>query len=127
MKLNENQQNNIMKTIVLSILFVFLGVNAFSQKKGKVETVVIQTSAECEQCEERIEDGLNYTKGVKYAELDLTTMKLTVKYRPSQISLEDIKKKISSLGYDADEVKADPKALNELPACCKPGGGASHH
>lgn len=116
-----------MKVVILSFLFVFVGLNAYSQKKGKVETVVIQTSAECEQCEERIEGGLNYTKGVKFAELDMNTMKLTVKYRPDQISLEEIKKKIASLGYDADEVKADPKALEELPACCKPGGGASHH
>ncbi len=116
-----------MKTIILSLLFVFVGVQAFGQKKGKVETVVIQTSAECEQCEERIEGALNYTKGIKFAELDMHTMKLTVKYRPDQISLDEIKKKIASLGYDADEVKADPSAQKELPACCKPGGGASHH
>lgn len=115
-----------MKTIVMSLLFAVIGFAAFGQKKSKVETVVIQTSAECEQCEERIESGLNYTKGVKFAELDLNTMKLTVKFRKDQITLQEIKEKIASLGYTADEVPADPKAQAALPACCKPGGGASH-
>ena len=115
-----------MKTI-LALMFVFIGINAYTQKNEKIVTAVIQTSAECEQCEERLETGLNYTKGVKFAELDMQTMKLTVKFRSDQITLAEIKAKIAALGYDADEVKADPKAQSELPACCKPNSGETHH
>jgi copper chaperone CopZ len=92
------------------------------EKKSKLETVVIQTSAECGDCKDRIEEGLNYTKGVKFAELDLETKKVTVKYMPSKITLQQVKEKISSIGYDADEVKAIPEAVQKLPACCQPGG-----
>lgn len=107
---------------LLIIGVMFVSSVAFSQKQPKYTTVVIQTSAECEQCEERLESGLNFTKGVKFAELDMVSMKLTVKYKTKSIDLTAIKAKISSLGYTADEVPADPKALEELPACCKPGG-----
>lgn len=96
---------------------------AFAQeKKAKVETVVIQTSAECGQCKERIEDGLNYTKGVKFAELDLETKKVTIKYFPKNITLLQLKEKLNTIGYDADETKAKPEAVQKLPACCQPGG-----
>ena len=106
--------------IVVGILFLS-GV-VYGQKAPKYATVVIQTSAECEQCEERLENGLNFTKGIKFAELDMVSMKLTVKFKTKTIDLPAIKTKISSLGYSADEVPADPKAFEELPACCKPGG-----
>jgi copper chaperone CopZ len=109
----------------LMFLFVALtlaqGLSA-QEKKSKLETVVIQTSAECGDCKDRIEEGLNYTKGVKFAELDLETKKVTVKYMPSKITLQQVKEKISSIGYDADEVKAIPEAVQKLPACCQPGG-----
>ena len=93
-----------------------------AQSEPKVKTIVIQTSAECEDCEARIEEMLNYTKGVSFAELDLTTMKLTVKYKTAVISEQEIKQKISALGYDADEVKADSIAQKKLPEGCQPKG-----
>lgn len=113
----------MMKNAILILLMAFSVTSVFAQKKkGKYETVSIQTSAECGQCKDRLEEMLNYTKGVKYAELDLETMKLSVKFAPAVISLQEIKLKISSKGYDADEVKADPDEVKKLPACCQPGG-----
>jgi mercuric ion binding protein len=46
-------------------LFLFLSGLTFGQKK--VEEAVIQTSAQCGDCKERIEGKLNYTKGVVFA------------------------------------------------------------
>ena len=97
--------------------------NANAQvKKAKYETAVIQTSAECGDCKGRIEDGLNYTKGVKFAELDLETKKVTVKFSPKKISLLQVKEKINAIGYDADELKAKSEIVKKLPLCCQPGG-----
>ena len=112
-----------MKNLMIALLTLVSLNSAFSQeKKLKFETVTIQTSAECGDCKKRIEDGLNYTKGVSFAELDLETKKVTVKFNVTKISLDEVRKKINSIGYDADESKADPEAVNRLPACCKPGG-----
>ena len=71
---------------------------------------------------DRIEEMLNYTKGIKFSELDLETKKLTVKYATKKISLAEIKTKLSELGYDADEVKSNPESVKKLPLCCQPGG-----
>lgn len=111
-----------MKSFILVVFLVlFSGLNA-QEKKGGLETAVIQTSAECGDCKDRLENLLNYTKGVKFAELNLDDKKITVKFNAKKISLEEVKKKINGVGYDADEMKADPEMVKKLPACCQPGG-----
>jgi len=108
-----------MKTNFLSLIFLLFCTISFAQK---AETIVIQTSAQCNDCKERIEGKLNYTKGVKFAELDLETKKVTVKYSPKKITLQKIKETIASVGYDADELKAKQEDVLKLPKCCQPGG-----
>ena len=93
---------------------------ALSQKK--FEEVIIQTSAQCGDCKERIESKLNYTKGVIFAELELESKKVTVKYKTKFITLLEIKKAIASIGYSADEIKAKEEDVLKLPKCCQPGG-----
>ena len=88
----------------------------------KTETIVIQTSAQCGTCKTAIEKALKNTIGVKKATLDLDTKKVTVKYNPSKITPDQIRKAITAAGYDADQMPAKPAAYNALPACCKKGG-----
>ena len=112
-----------MRNTLLTLLAVFIFNGLIAQEKtSKFETVIIQTSAQCGDCKTRIEDGLNYTKGVKFAELDLISKKVTVKYLPKKISIEQVKAKINTIGYDADDMKANPESILKLPACCQPGG-----
>jgi mercuric ion binding protein len=112
-----------MRNTLLTLLAVFIFNGLIAQEKtSKFETVIIQISAQCGDCKTRIEDGLNYTKGVKFAELDLISKKVTVKYLPKKISIEQVKAKINTIGYDADDMKANPESILKLPACCQPGG-----
>lgn len=108
-----------MKSLLVTLMVMFVGFSF-----GQTEVVKIKTSAECGSCKKRIEEKLNYTKGVKYAELDVESKIVEVKFNPKKISVEDIKRILSETGYDADEVKAIPEAVEKLPACCKPGGMA---
>jgi copper chaperone CopZ len=117
--------NKLRIVMVMLLSVVTLSVQA-QKKEPKVKTIVIQTSAECGDCEERIEGLLNFTKGISYSELDLETMKLTVKFKPAVITEAEIKDKISKLGYDADEVKAEHEAMMKLPECCRPNGMEKH-
>ena len=109
-----------MKTILFVLAVCFSQV-LFSQNVKK-QTVIIQTSAQCGDCKERIEGALNYTKGVKFADLDLESKKVTVKFLTKKTSLEKIKAIIAKIGYDADDVKADISAVQKLPKCCQPNG-----
>jgi copper chaperone CopZ len=96
----------------------------FAQTKDPNETgkAIIMTSAECGSCKTRIEGVLNYTKGVKFAELNVLEKTVVVEFNPKKITVEEIRKIISETGYDADKVKANAKSQSELPKCCKPGG-----
>ena len=109
-----------MKTIFLIITLALLPHLGNGQKK--LETIVIKTSAQCGDCKQRIEDALNYTKGVKFAELNLIENTVTVKYKTSVINLNSVKTILNNTGYDADEMKASEECIKKLPACCQPGG-----
>lgn len=95
-------------------------------KPPKSQELKFKTSAECGECKERIEGKLNYTKGIIYSDLNYKSQELTVKFNPSKISVETIKTIVSDLGYDIDDVKANPEEQAKLPSCCLPGGMNGH-
>jgi mercuric ion binding protein len=87
----------------LMMLMLMVNLFAFSQdQKSKFIKIEIQTSAECQECKDRVESMLNELKGVKFSELDLETKKVTVKFDSTKISLAYFKQKIAALGYDDD-------------------------
>ncbi|MFC2175728.1 heavy-metal-associated domain-containing protein [Bacteroidota bacterium] len=102
----------------LLILLTTLSINfAFGQKN--IETVKIQTSAVCEMCKETIEKQLAFTKGVTDANLDLETFAVTVSFKKNKTSVEEIRKAINAVGYDADDSPATKEAYDDLHGCCK--------
>jgi copper chaperone CopZ len=110
-----------MKNIIL-IALLFISCITLGQKKQTVDTVYIKTSALCGDCKDRIETALNFEKGVKFAELNLETKVATCVYKPTKVTLAQLRLALVRAGYDADEMKADPEAVKLLPKCCQPGG-----
>jgi mercuric ion binding protein len=108
-----------MKTIkpimtFLAALLLFSG-NTFAQDT----TIVIKTSAICEQCKSKIENDLSFEKGIKNVNLDLKTKAVTVVYNSKKTSAENIRIAITKIGYDADNLPADVKAYQKLHKCCQ--------
>lgn len=112
-----------MKKYLFGILMLLISMNGFSQEKvkGKKE-ITVHTSVQCGDCKDRIESVLNYTKGVKYTEVDVASKNVVIGYKAKKITADEIKEIIRNIGYSADELPADQTALDKLPACCKPGG-----
>jgi periplasmic mercuric ion binding protein len=113
----------------LTLLAFLVHFTARAQEAGpavKISVVKITTSAECEMCKKRIEKEVSLLKGVKKAELDLTTKVLTVEYNGKKTSPDKIRTAIANLGYDADNVKANNRATKQLPHCCQPGADSAH-
>ena len=110
-----------MKTLLkstFSVLFLFAALQLFA----KSETITIKSTIICDMCEDNIKNSLIYEKGVKKITFDLDKKEIYVKYNPAKTSVEKIKLAISKIGYDADDIKADPKAYDKLNACCKKDG-----
>jgi copper chaperone CopZ len=114
------KKSDMKNSIILIISLLFTGV--IYAQGSNVTLAKIQTSAECGHCKKRLEDKLNYTTGVKYAELTLVDKSLKVKYNKKKIAIDEIRRIISELGYDADHVKAVVSAVKKLPGCCQSGG-----
>ncbi len=114
-----------MKTHFLTLIILLAGFalqaqeKSNSKKDSKYETVEIQTSAICGDCKERLEHDLAFEKGVKSVELDDETKVLTIQYKKGKNNKENLKKAVTKVGYDADDLPADPKAYDALPQCCK--------
>lgn len=87
------------------------------------QRIAIKTSSQCGSCETIIREALSTKEGVERVNLDIETQVLTVIYLPEQIEVSSIRKTISEAGYDADDLKANPEAHNNLPACCQQDGG----
>jgi mercuric ion binding protein len=104
---------------LLFFLFITLSSSLFAQKPALVS---IQTNAQCGDCKERIETALNQTKGVVYAELNMETKVVEVKYNVKKTDVATLQKVLNLAGYDADDQKADSTAQKALPLCCQPGG-----
>lgn len=111
-----------LKNIIIITVFALFTGKAFAQS----DTLKIKTSSQCEDCKQRIENKLNFTKGVKSALLDLNTKEVTVIYDKEKTNPDAIRTAITKVGYDADNMHANEKAYKKLPKCCQKGGHDSH-
>lgn len=87
------------------------------------QRIAIKTSSQCGSCEEIMQKALFNLAGIDQVSLDIETQILTVIYHPNQVEVSDIRNIISEAGYDADHVKANPQAHDNLPGCCQQDGG----
>lgn len=118
-----------MRILKLVVLFLFAGIGAAmaQQKQKAVETAKISTpTVQCESCKNRIERYMSHEEGVQSVKVDFKKHITTVKYYTDRTNIENIKTGIANVGYDADNVTANPESYAKLPTCCKKpedGGG----
>ena len=113
-----------MKTIIKSILVFVIVFAATQNLYAAKDTLVVKASITCETCKKNIEDGLRFEKGIKLATVDVEAKTVTIIYSSEKTNPDALRKAISKLGYDADDVPADIKAYENLEKCCKKDG---HH
>ncbi len=99
-----------------------ISYNSFGQDASKIKKIDIKVSLQCEMCKERILNDLSFEKGVRSIEVNIEEKLVVVTYNSEKTTPEKIRKAISKIGYDADDVPADPVAYSKLPKCCQKGG-----
>ena len=115
---------NMKKQSLLSITLIalFFAMSLSSQVVAQSQEIIIQTTAQCGECKTIIEKALMAEKGVRFAELDVKSKQAKVVFNPKKTTPEQLRKAISMVGYDADDVLADPAAVAKLNPCCTKDG-----
>jgi copper chaperone CopZ len=94
--------------IALLALTTMIGVAMLhaAPKSGEAE-VTFKTTIHCNHCKERLEKSIPYEKGVVDMEVKLSDKTVWVKYKTAKTSVENIKKAIEKLGYEATPIPAN--------------------
>lgn len=93
--------------------------------QSKIVTINIKSSIYCDHCQKcpscakRLESAVYSVKGIKRVDIDDKAKTLTVVYNSEKTTQETIKQAITKVGFDADNMKADPIAYTKLDDCCK--------
>ncbi|MES2133510.1 MAG: heavy-metal-associated domain-containing protein [Bacteroidota bacterium] len=105
-----------MKTIIIIIISTFFSFKV--QAQTTVVTSTLSVKGNCDECKERIENAADI-KGVKNSVWDETKQAISITYDTKKVSLDQIEKAIAKSGHETTHEKADIKAYNGLPSCCK--------
>jgi mercuric ion binding protein len=114
----------IFKTFLIAFTVMLFSTNVSAQEK-KIQTATIKTTIYCDHCKvcetcgQLFNQKLLKEPGVQMVVLDEEKMTIKVTYNTKKTDLGKVKTAISKLGYDADDVKADPAGYKNLDGCCK--------
>ena len=104
-----------MKTNYLLVVMILFFSISLSQTKSQM----IFVDGVCGMCEKRIESNCLATKGIKMADWNKENRMLKVIFNEKKISLNEIHKKVASIGHDTKLETAHDEAYNKLDMCCK--------
>ena len=114
---------------ILSAICIFAAIllsnNATAQQSKGVQKAIIKTSIACDHCKAcpscggLLQKTLLKQKGIQMITLNEDKKTIEVIFNTKKTDLPTIKRAISKLGYDADDIKADPSAVEKLDGCCK--------
>ncbi len=110
-------------SVIITLLILLLNNTADAQ--SKIATVNIKTSIycdhckKCESCGKRLEEAVFKQKGIKRVDIDEKTKIVSIVYNTSKTNPDKIRQAIAAVGFNADDVKGDPKAYTTWDDCCK--------
>ena len=118
---------NMMKTIfTLCCAFVFVIGGCKRPATGNLPptntaamTTISLPTLKCNTCVATVKRTLSSLDGVESAEVDLKAKNVTVHYLTAKLDVGRIEVGISKAGYDANNIRRDSSAHENLPECCK--------
>jgi len=109
-----------MRSVSLAILAIFGFVSISSAQIKTSDKAVIKTlTVACDNCRDYIEFTLGHEYGVTSVKVDIKKKTTTVTWLTDRTTKENIKTAIANIGYDADDIEAEPSAWRGLPQECK--------
>ena len=107
-----------MKNLLIASIITLTTLAGFSQKKGKVEAK-FHVEGICNMCKNRIEETVNFSKGVKSASWNKETEVLVVVYKEGKTTPQEIGEALAKAGHDNDYAKATDEDYEKISKCCR--------
>jgi len=109
-----------MKTFILGIIaFTAFSNSAFAQQKAIQKAVIKTPGLQAEVCKTGVENFLVHEYGVSSVKADYRRHTVTVSWYKDRTNIENIKTALANMGYDADDITAEPTAIKKLPPPCR--------
>ena len=69
-----------------------------------MENIILKIKGmKCTGCSQRVERALKNTDGIKDASVDLDSKKAKISYNKDEISVQQIREKITDVGFEVEE------------------------
>jgi periplasmic mercuric ion binding protein len=109
-----------LKSVFFFMLIVFIEI-LFASCSGKESSHVVISvpTMQCSTCKENIEDALYSIRGVTFVHVSKRDKIAEIDYNSTKTSIVKLENIITSIGYDANDKKADTIAYQNLKDCCK--------
>ena len=108
-----------MKNFILAVIVFISTSNSSFAQHGMGKAVIHTPGVMAEVCKTSIENFLVHEYGVSSVKADYRKHIVTVTWYPNRTNIENIKTALANMGYDADDVTAEPGAFKRLPPACK--------
>ena len=105
--------------IPVFLALLFASLSAFSQTKEVEKAVIITPYVQCDKCKEQVEFFIGHEYGVVSVMVNTRKHTTTVSWLTDRTTLNNIRAAIANLGFDADDIEAEPFAFKRLPKECK--------
>ena len=94
-----------------------LAANVAAVGAKDIKTIVFTTQPQmhCQNCENRIKNGVRFVKGVKKIETNVEKQTVTIEYDADKTTTEDIKKGFKKIGYEVRQVVKQEKKEEKKP------------
>lgn len=107
-----------MKKLGMMMAAMMIAATGFAKD---IKTAVFNTAPEmhCNNCENRIKNGLKFEKGVKDIKTDLETKTVTIEYDADKTNVENLVAAFAKIDYKATEAGKSAAAGEKKGGCCK--------
>jgi copper chaperone CopZ len=110
-----------MKTFFLSlIILAAFSTPALAQQKAIQKAVIKTPGLLADVCKTSIENFLVHEYGVSSVKADYRKHTVTVVWYTNRTNIINIRYALANMGYNADDVTAEPEAYKKLRHECKP-------
>jgi mercuric ion binding protein len=94
-------------------------IKKYERNKNIASEVILLPVIKSDACEEYVTQSLNKDEGVVEYNVDIMKHNIAVYFDKTKTDKSKLEKQISSGGFDANDVKANPEAVKKLPKDCQ--------